>query len=586
MVRFLLPVGLSVLALACAHGAASAEFPSAAQMEALAQQAPPAPAKKDNVVFVDQWELKGPFPQTLEHVLHTATSSWDELLAARVAQKQGTLQATEDMACIAREMGLFFLAKQGRPSDGLSEFIYGRCATAAERVFTTYLSGEVPATVPDEKLFADWKADFEKMLGQSLVGGNRIAGVWFGRHQGRAVAMIATGVRTAAVQPVSLFPQDDGTVRMTGELLINAKHLAGSINQGAYGFADCVPDPQIVLPRFSFRCPVNLKDAHTRIELHVFQSGRLLGNLLLRVLAWPAKSPTNMYQAASREGLVASVGAPAKVFVSLVNQVRKSAGQAPLTLSDAESAMAAKLAPHYFAAIFGAHNDETIADKVVLGVRAGWSVGKPLRDGDFDSSLAPVPGDIASLVVDMLEHPQGRRTLLNPNASVVSFGPLLDDEQKVRAAIIGTYTLMEASHRTELEGKVLARLNKLRAEKGAPPAKLKVLAGNDEAVNALAKGEAARPVMDQLLKRSVTELNRSAQAFWVETNEIDNFEFDEVLLQNEPIEVSLAVGTSQRPSDPWMHYVVMCIVTSPGTGPMAESPARVSDEKALAVFSM
>ena len=36
---------------------------------------------------------------------------------------------------------------------------------------------------------------------------------------------------------------------------------------------------------------------------------------------------------------------------------------------------------------------------------------------------------------------------------------------------------------------------------------------------------AARPVMDQLLKRSVTELNRSAQAWWVETNEIDNFEF-------------------------------------------------------------
>ena len=154
MVRFLPLAALSVFAFACAHGAASAEFPSAAQREALAQQPPPAPAEKDNVIFVDRWDLKGPFPQTRDNGMHAATSQWEELLATRVAQKQGTLQDTEDMACVAREMVLFFLAKQGRASDALSEFIYGRCATAAERVSTAYLSGDVPATVTDEKWFA------------------------------------------------------------------------------------------------------------------------------------------------------------------------------------------------------------------------------------------------------------------------------------------------------------------------------------------------------------------------------------------------------------------------------------------------
>lgn len=568
MSRLVCVVTLSVFAFACAHRSTNSEFPSAATLDALAQQAPPVTSEKDDVVFVDRWELKGPFPQVLDHVPHTAATPWEELLAARVKQKQGTLQATEDMNCVARELGLFYLANKGRPSNALSDFIEGRCATAAENVQTLWLSGDVEASVADEKLFEHWKADFEKMLDNSLVGGNRIAGVWFGRHDGRAVAMIATGVRTTTVQPLSLFPESDGTLRISGELLIAAKGVRGSVNQGKFGFADCKQDESVSLPRFVMSCPIDPSDTSTWVELHVFQSGRLLGNLLFKALAWPTKSPSNVYVQPTRDGLQAPSGSPGESFTALVNQVRKAAGQPALELSAPQSELATKLAPHYFAALFGKH-DAVVADQVALGVLAGWYVGKPLRDGNFDASFAPKPGDLTAMVVDMLEHPQGRRALLNPDVSAVAFGPLLDGEQKLRGAIVGTYALMDAKQRAQLESRALERLNKVRASKGLPPAKLRPFAGNDAAVEALAKGVSARAVMDRLLDQTVNAIQRPVQGVWNETHDVDDFEVGEALLKNEAIEVSLAVGTAQNPDQPWMHYVLMWVVSAQGSGPMA-----------------
>lgn len=169
----------------------------------------------------------------------------------------------------------------------------------------------------------------------------------------------------------------------------------------------------------------------------------------------------------------------------------------------------------------------------------------------------------------MLEHPQGRRASLNPEVSAVAFGPLIDEEQKVRGAIVATYAVMNTQQRGNLETRALARLNKLRADKGLPAATLRPFAGNDEAVAALAKGSQASDVMERMLEQSTQATHQTAQGVRIETQNIDAFDVHEMLLKNTPMEVSLAVGTSQPPNEPWMHYVLLWVINTPGTGQMA-----------------
>lgn len=562
---------LTLFALAaCAHNSksSSTQFPSAAAVDALAAQSVPVPRKVDPEIIVDRWELKGPFPSQVAHAAHAPQSPWEQMLDRRAQQKQGTLFATEDMACVARELGLFYLAKHGLPDDTLSNFIEGRCGSLVDRLRVQTLSGEVSETNTEEALLKAWQGQVGQILDEALVGGNRLAGLWYGREGKHAVVMLATGTRSAIVNPLAMVPGPDNTVQIDGEMLIPSQGVQADINQGSYGFAECKHKEGVTLPRFSLTCPALTSDQSAWLEVHTFQSGRLLGNLLLRLLVWPSGTPQNTFVRTKAPAAETAAG-PREQFQQRINAVRAQAGLRPLELSAAQSDVTQKVAPHYFSAAMHLI-DPLIADQVLLGIRAGWSVGKPLREGFFESTWAHTPGDVGAMLATLLEKPNGRRTLLNPEISMLAVGPLFDEQKQVRGALLATYALMDSGQRAQYEQKVLEQLNAARSKKGVGPARVRPTTSNDVAVAALAKGSSADDALQGLLDATVREIKRGVSGFWIETHDLGELNFPEALLTKDELEISLAVGLSQPPNEPWMRYVALFVISTQGTGPMAQ----------------
>jgi len=98
-------------------------FPSAGELENLADRPAPEILRALDAVEVDAWELAGPFPERLEVVPSSGGSPWDLLLADEARRRPGLLLPTEAMNCVARELGRFFLAHGAKPGKSLLRYI-------------------------------------------------------------------------------------------------------------------------------------------------------------------------------------------------------------------------------------------------------------------------------------------------------------------------------------------------------------------------------------------------------------------------------------------------------------------------------
>src|SRR5262245_47478872 len=99
------------------RGEAENPFPKAAQMEALAASPRPQRLFRSDRIAVDRWALKGPFPETVGIKLRQPSNRWEQLLAEVANERPGTVQQTDDMACLARELGAFQLVHKRGPTD-------------------------------------------------------------------------------------------------------------------------------------------------------------------------------------------------------------------------------------------------------------------------------------------------------------------------------------------------------------------------------------------------------------------------------------------------------------------------------------
>src|SRR5262249_32809559 len=156
----------------------------------------------------------------------------------------------------------------------------------------------------------------------------------------------------------------------------------------------------------------------TAVDVQVFPAGKL--------------EQTYTRPAQTGADAPASDAALAPALLEQINAVRKEAGLSALRLSDTESRTAAQLAPYYFAALTGGL-EVTIADKVALGLLAGWDVDGMVREGHFASQWTHQRSP-ASLVEAAIASPFGRETLLDPAISLIAIGPIAPKE----GAILGS----------------------------------------------------------------------------------------------------------------------------------------------------
>jgi len=545
---------------------ARSPFPTPDRLEDLTEKPLPEDTFDQDVAAVERWTLQGPFPDVAAAVPYRESSDWGGLLEAEATRRAGLVVPTEALHCAAREWGRFYFEKGAGPGPNLAAWIAGRCSASTPQISYHHFEGGIPADASDSEVFEAWRPAVESLLKENLVGGPRTAGIWFGRHENRAIAVVASGERLLHLQPLATVLEGDGSFVVRGELLIEAGDVSAAVNRGRYGIDKCQRDAAVRLPRFAFRCQTDPKDRESWLSVTTTPPGRLLGRGALGVVLFPSGEPGAVWKRPSLgEHVVVGPGTDvSREITRLVNRIRKDAGLEPLELSQPQTEVAQKLAPYYFATAFGLGPDGA-GDLVVLGLLAGWNVEGMVESGNFASSWVMQSLDLDRLVATALQYPSGRQALLAPEARRLAVGSVVRNDPPFVAGIFGTYAIFQEASHDEAARRVLEALDAARAARGKRPARIltQVASLGRLAAARVQGGEKAPDVLNDLLRQSSQILRRSVNGWFVDARDLGQIAFPEDLLERDEVEVAVGVSHHQPSGEAWGRYVVLIVAAGP-----------------------
>jgi hypothetical protein len=408
----------------------AARFPTPAELTAIADA--PAPALASSAVDVPTWELAGPFPDLPPAGSASGPAPWGALLDAGAAA--GAFSPTASAHCVARELGRFHLRHQAQPTERLRALIDGWCGNTALSADVRFYGGAVPADIDDDEVWAQWREPVAALIGSLQPASGGLGGIWYGRDHGRAVIAIVRAVPWVSLEPATTAPAADNIVTVRGTVQVPVTEVRVMASRGALGVTTCALEPGIALPAFAARCPVEAPDATAWIEVAAVPPGGVLGKVVARVLA---RRPAAIARYAL--GLpVADASDPAdgEPLTALLNRVRTAAGLPALVVEAEQSALASRLAPHFFAAVLGGDRAGT-GDRISLGLMAGRGVHARVTSADlvtvWTTSERP-----RALLAAALDSPTGRAVLLDPSATHLAIGDV-DGDARVRGGLFVTY---------------------------------------------------------------------------------------------------------------------------------------------------
>jgi uncharacterized protein YkwD len=386
--------------------------------------------------------------------------------------------------------------------------------------------------------------------------------------------MLPYAPRRVRLDRVPVSPSANHVV-ISGELLTPAENLEALTNYGRFGVRTCTVDAKVRLPRFSVDCETLADDPSIAIEVAAFPPGRIMGRIVASLIVWPEGHVPNQYARPSYGALpTVTLGtAFAPGLTAALNQVRKDAGLGPVVLNAEQSATATQVAPHYFAAMSGAA-PEALADKIVLGLRAGWQIPGLVGYGHFTSSLTRTANNAVTLLTSVLNRPTGRQTLLDPEAKFLAIGPVLAREEGILASVFTSYSLLEPTATKKEVAEVLTRLNDKRKARGLPPATLL------ESLQPAAAGTARSieigertpdDAIEDLLRKSATSLGQ-VQGWFMAADKFERLTFPDHLLTARSLRLAVGVAHYKPKGSPWAAYGVL-VVSPTGTQMVASTPA-------------
>lgn len=550
----------------------SSPFPSRGEIESLAKRPAPKAMFQADYASVARWRLEGPFPERIGEEPIQHPDAWEKLLLDAVAQRAGLVVASKSMRCVARQLGLFFLAHHAYPDQSLQQTILGRCGATAISVEMGYLHGDVPAQTPESAVLRQWHGGTIDLLHKYLGAGPRAVGLWFGRRGGKAVLMLASAVRHVRVDPVSAVPGHDGAIHLSGEVLTPTESLDAMINHGDYGFADCKRDPSVKLPRFALSCPTQHDDAEEWISLTARAPGRILENPVLRVLARPSAAAAVDYRrpSAGRSVAIALPKDFAPKLVSELNRLRARVHAQPLTLETRESEVANRVAPLYFGAYEGTV-DPSYGDVVALGLMAGWDVQGPIRRAAMGGTLVLNTNDLAIWLGDALTKPWLRAALLAPACSRIAAGPVLPEkkakekghhEQPFLGGVVSTYTLYGKENWAAERRAFYARVDRQLASHKAPALRRdpQTEAAADVLMAQVRKGSLSpHEALSQLLNEITARLGVQTHGWTLEGSSTEDVPLPDALFSGGVHRLAAAVGYTRPAGSPWARMVVLLV---------------------------
>ncbi len=305
--------------------------------------------------------------------------------------------------------------------------------------------------------------------------------------------------------------------------------------------------------------------------------GRLLGPVVLRALIRPSDATVEVWRRPAGDDADAiDPGRFAPRFTAAVNQVRKLAGRSSVSLSDVESRRAAQLAGHYFAAAAGM-GDPTAADRVALGMMAGWGLAGGVSRGHFSAAHASSERGPAGLVAAMMLRPSGRLAMVSDKVRTLAVGPLFVSGAPVAGVIVAGYEPFTAVDSEQGRQQVMELLQAARAAAGVGPARRlgeEFDAMAEEAARAVEGGGTVDDELEGLLFRAAhAVMGGGVRGLALYAADLADLELPEDVVRRPQLEIAVAVGAYRPPRHPWTSPIAYLLYVEPDAGTFAGNPS-------------
>jgi hypothetical protein len=276
------------------------------------------------------------------------------------------------------------------------------------------------------------------------------------------------------------------------------------------------------------------------------------------------RSPdTPLRYGATLQADVTSVASPdefLRVVMPQLNRVRKAAGLPEVTLAVGESATATRLAPYYFAAAL-VGGDRKQADRIALGLVAGWNVGGMIRGASLMSSLASTL-DPGRWLTYALEMPFGRYTLLARDIEQVAVGPVVMAKQGAIGAIVTGYRFHHGIDHTRDVNMLLTRVVQTRRRMGLPaPQRLGAITdAMTEELAAVREGRLSSPdALQRVLQRATSSYAMSMKGWVIEASSLEELEIPEEVLRQPTLSLDIGVTHHKAEGAAWAQYTILVV---------------------------
>jgi len=542
-------------------------FPKQDELTSIAAKPMPKVDLPKTAPAMDEWGMAATPDASKSLDLWQPVSDWDKMFVKIVEGSSAKPQLTTAMACVAPEIGEFYLENKAPPDMSVERFMTAACGNVVPGVRIGYATVEVPAALSDEEIFKTGANKFEGILGKSIPPDTTHAGFWFGRRGNQVGSFVVSAKEEATLKSLALVPNDRGEVVIEGRVNQQAQSFSGYINQGMATAVSCAVDMSVQRPAFRIVCPMDPKDEVAWVQLLAQPPQRALGNIFLQTLVRRSADVQPRYTAV-KYGAPAVVKSPEE-FTTIVseslNRARKAAGLGPVKIARTESATASKVAPHYFAAAFGAEEPRN-ADLVALGLLAGWDVKGMIRDAHFVSATATTL-DANRWLTMALEMPIGRHTLFAPEMDEVAFGPAIMTEQGMTGALAVGYRFHHSANHENDENYLLARVKQARQSMGLSEPKRLLNYGpilHEELASLNAGKLTPKDAMNNILQRSVESTQMSTSALMIQTSSLDELELPAELLRQPVLRMDLGVTHFKAPGAAWAQYAIVVVFVMNG----------------------
>jgi hypothetical protein len=534
-------------------------FPGRDKLDAIvASPAPALPA--DQKAEVTTWQLRGPLPDVGGDARRQPEQQVERWLAERVRDPQ--VHLTEGLHCAARELALVKLKEGVYASPRLQRFIAGRCGVTSANLSMSGISGEVPVDIDEAEVHDGWGDGMRKMLDKLTLKGALDVGVALVRHEGQVAVLAVSGQRLVDVSAFSLRPDTTGTIVIEGRMTrAEPGRLYPWLNHGQYGARRCLVDVAVPLPSFRITCRPNTDDETAWLVVSFHPQGRLFGRSLVTVALRPSAKPGDTFKQ-ERYG-VGRASTNEEVLAAL-NQVRAAAGMSPLRLAVDQSAAAQRLAPHFLGAMLQTAHEPRRAEEIYLGLLAGWDVHETIENADLTWAASYRAVDLGQLMLHALELPQGRRTLLNPDADLIAIGRH-GASPGVTGALFASYTVFDGLDVAAATKEVWDFYQRQREQAGLPPAAVLDL-DPDAVAKASAQvsgGEGTDPVLRGLMELASEDVGK-VKGWVFESLSLTRLKFPPAMMAPLPPRVQMTVAYRKPPDSSWGRYVVLVVIEDKG----------------------